>query len=230
MKKYSKKRIVFSIIIVICLAALLLVVMDDLLTIESLKKNSLRLQEFVQSHYLLAVIGFGMAFFSTAFIVPGALVLTLGAGFVFGAVAGAFYSIIFLTASSTAAFLASRYFIGHWVQTHYQEQLKRFNREIELHGMNYLFVLRIMPVMPAFLLNYLSGLTRISTTRFTVVSFLGISPGAAVYALAGRQLATIRTTSDILSPDVAVVFLLLALLALLPVLYAKSRHLFRRSG
>lgn len=225
MKKYWKKILLLFLVAILILAAFVL--LDDLLTFESLKKNSEKLERFVQHHYLIAVIGFAAAFFSTAFIVPGALVLTLAAGFLFGALEGAFYTSLFLTASSTVAFLVSRYIIGGWVQRRYQEQLRRFNAEIERHGMNYLFILRVVPVMPAFLLNYLSGLTRISTLRYVIISFLGILPGAFVYSLAGRQLAVIHSTKDILSTNVLIGLLLMAVFAMLPVLYAKADKAFR---
>jgi uncharacterized membrane protein YdjX (TVP38/TMEM64 family) len=160
---------------------------------------------------------------TTAFFVPGALILTVSGGFLFGVARGALYGAFFLTAGSVLAFLLSRHLIGEWIQKRYETQLRRFNREVARHGVNYLFILRVIPVMPAFLVNYLSGLTRMSTVRFAVVSFLGILPGAVVYSVAGRQLATIESTDDILSASVLIGFALLAVFALLPVLHAKLR-------
>ena len=78
------------------------------------------------------------------------------------------------------------------MQQRYKKQLKRFNEEIARHGSNYLFVLRVTPVLPSFVINYLSGLTRISPWRFALFSLLGIAPGAVVYSLAGLQLKTHR--------------------------------------
>ncbi len=226
MKKYWKKTV--FLLFVVGLLALTVAVANEMLTLEALKRNSGKLHQLVQRHYLFAVLVFAAAFFSTAFIVPGTLVLTLGAGYFFGAVQGTVYASLFLTASSTVAFLASRYLIGSWVQRRFVGQLRSFNAEIERHGMNYLFVLRVVPVMPAFVINYLSGLTRISTGRYVIISFLGILPGAVVYSLAGRQLAFIRSTGDIASGGVLIGLLLLAVFALLPVMYRRAHRLFRR--
>ncbi len=219
MQKYWKKAMLLSIILV--LSGLLAFSTWDLVTLEGLKENGAALSAYVDAHYLLAVAAFGAAFLSTAFFVPGAIILTISGGFLFGAVRGAIYSSLFSTIASTVAFLVSRYVIGEWVQSRFHLQLVRFNEEIHRHGTNYLFVLRIVPVMPAFLINYLSGLTRIPTVRFMVVSFFGICPGAAVYSLAGSQLATLETAEDVMSPDVLIGLLLLALLALAPVLYRR---------
>ncbi len=225
MKKYWKKILILLFIIV--LSGFLVYSTWELVTLDALKKNSTALSAYVEQHYLLAVAAFGAAFLSTAFFVPGAIILTISGGFLFGTVRGALYSSIFSTIASTVAFLVSRYLIGSWVQSRFHLQLVRFNDEIHRHGTNYLFVLRIVPVMPAFLINYLSGLTRISIARFMIVSFFGICPGAAVYSLAGRQLATIERAEDILSLGVLIGLLLLALLALAPVLYRRIGSVFK---
>lgn len=225
MKKYWKK--ISLLLLMMAVIVFVLFTLGDLLTFEALKKNSAELARYVQDHYVVSFLVFAAAFLSTAFFVPGALILTISSGYFFGAVQGALYASLFSTAGATLAFLASRYLIGTWVQTHYKKQLKRFNEEIASHGSNYLFVLRVIPVMPAFLINYLSGLTRILTVRYIIVSFLGIVPGAVVYAMAGRQLATIESPEDILSVNVLIGFSLLALFALMPVIYKRLHRVLQ---
>lgn len=213
---------------ILVLATVLLSAAGELLTFEALKKNGRALADRVEEHYFISVFAFAAAFISTAFFVPGALVLTVSGGFLFGAALGSVYAALFSTAGCILAFLLSRHLIGEWIQKKFGQQFKRFNEEIRRHGPNYLFVLRIVPVMPSFLLNYLAGLTCISTLRFAVATFLGIFPGAIVYALAGRQLSQIERPHDILSGKIIAGFLLLAAFALLPVLYERMRRKQRK--
>ncbi len=227
MKKYSKK--IFFLLLIIVLVALLISGAAELISFESLKKNGRALTAHVRENYLISVFTFAAAFLSTAFFVPGALILTVSGGFLFGAPFGALYASLFSTAGSTLAFLMSRHFLGSWVQQRFEKQLNQFNKEISRHGPNYVFVLRVLPVMPSFLVNYLAGLTRISTVRFAAATFLGICPGAIIYSFAGSQLSSIETLKDILSVKVTIAFLLLAVFALLPVLYDLIQRATRKS-
>jgi uncharacterized membrane protein YdjX (TVP38/TMEM64 family) len=226
MKKYWKKISAFFVIVALIL--ILLPVAWELFTFEAVKKNSAELETYVEAHYLLSLFTFAAAFIVTAFFIPGALILTVSGGFLFGPMAGAVYAALFSTIGSSLAFLMSRYLIGAWVQKRYRKQLNRFNEEMSRHGHNYLFVLRVIPVLPSFLINYLSGLTRISLIRFAVVTFLGICPGAVIYSMAGRQLASIEHPKDILSVKVIGGLSLLAVFALLPVIHDRIRRPRRR--
>jgi uncharacterized membrane protein YdjX (TVP38/TMEM64 family) len=222
MKKYWKEGVI--VVVLGLLAALLLLRSGDLLTFEKVKENSTLLRDYVSSHYLLSLLLFAVAFLSTAFAVPGALVLTVSGGFLFGTIPGAVYATIFSTIGSLLAFFASRHLIGRWIQNRYEKKLDRFNKEMNAYGPNYLFVVRIIPVMPAFLINYLSGLTPISPVRFTFATFLGIFPGAIVYSLAGSEMQHIQNPGDVLSGRVLIAFLLLALFALVPVILKKVKQ------
>ncbi len=222
MQKYWKR--ILLLFLIALAAALLMSAASEQLSFEKIKIYSEQLAAFVKMHYLLSVLTFAAAILSTSFLVPGALILTLTGGFLFGIVPGAFYSSVFSTVGATMAFLLSRYVIGSWIQEQYAPYLKRFNDEISQHGQNYLFVLRIIPFMPAFMVNYVAGLTRISTPLFAAATFCGIFPGAFVYSLAGRQLRTIQTPGDIVSGKVLVGFLLMALFALLPVFWKHARR------
>ena len=224
MKKYWKK--IPLIVLIFLAAALLLLSTEELLTFEALQRESSRMERYVSEHYLLSIALFAAAFFSTSFFLPGALILTVCGGFLFGALPGSLYAAVFSTAGSSLAFLASRHAIGRWVQARYKKQLVRFNEEILRYGSNYLFVLRVVPVLPSFVINYLSGLSHMSLRRFAVATFFGICPGAIVYSLAGGKLSALRSTDDLFSPDVLIGFMMMGALALLPVLL--SRCLRRR--
>jgi uncharacterized membrane protein YdjX (TVP38/TMEM64 family) len=229
MTKYWKKILLTVLITVLC--AVLFVSLGEVITLDSIKRHSATLQRFVEERYLLSVALFGLAMVTTAFFVPGALVLTVTGGYLFGAGPGTLYTSLFSTVGAGLAFLLSRYLIGAWVQEHYWKQMKSFNNEIARHGPNYLFVLRIVPVMPAFMLNYLSGMTRMSLFRFALFSFLGILPGALIYSMAGLQLKSIQAPQDLLSGRMLIGLSLLVLFSLSPALLHLVRLFIRtRTG
>lgn len=229
MTKYGKKAVFLLVSAVLIALFLLSTRYNDLLTVEFLKSNSDRLIGHVQEHYAVSLVVFGVLFISTAFFLPGALVFTLAGGFLFGAWLGAFYASVFLTAGASFAFLLSRYLLGDWIQSRYAGHLERFNREVTRRGTNYLFFLRVVPVMPFFLVNYLAGMTRISTARYTLVTFLGVIPGSFVYSLAGRQLQNIKSTGDILSTRMIALLILISLFSLLPLFLNRVQRILHRS-
>lgn len=224
------KRIDLRITIAAAAAALILAAFfavdaQRYLNFETMKRNREALLAFVRARHVAAAFLFCAVYLSTAFFLPGALVLTVLGGFLFGFLPGALYANLSAAAGACLAFLASRYVAGDMMQKRYAQQLRGFNREIERHGPNYLLVLRIVPVLPFFVVNYLAGLTKISLPRFLFTTFLGMLPGSLVYSFAGRQLETIARPEDILSTGVMVALSLLAVLALLPVIVNALRKL-----
>jgi uncharacterized membrane protein YdjX (TVP38/TMEM64 family) len=214
----KKKRLIILVLIVGFGVLIWLSNMQEYLTFESLKGHRELLLKDIDEHYFLSVAVFIVFLVSTAFFVPAAVPLTVAAGFLFGVVLGTVYVNIGSVIGSTLAFLSSRYLIGDWVQNRYRKRLTRFNYEVEKHGHNYLFTLRIVPVLPFFLVNYLAGLTKIPLKKFMIITAIGMLPGSFVYAFAGRQIARIEKPQDILSPELLIAFLLLGLLALSPLI------------
>jgi pyruvate/2-oxoglutarate dehydrogenase complex dihydrolipoamide dehydrogenase (E3) component/uncharacterized membrane protein YdjX (TVP38/TMEM64 family) len=148
----------------------------------------------------------------TAISLPGAAVMTLAGGAIFGLVTG---TVLVSFASSVGALLAmlsSRYVFRDALTQRYGDRIASFNQLIQRDGAFYLFTLRLVPVMPFFLVNLLAGLVNISAKTFYWVSQLGMLPGTIVYVFAGTQLAKIRTLSDIVSPGLLGAFALLGLL------------------
>jgi uncharacterized membrane protein YdjX (TVP38/TMEM64 family) len=140
------------------------------------------------------------------------------AGFLFGVVEASVYVNLAATAGATLAFLSSRYLIGNWIQERFRAHLAGFNSEIRRYGSNYLFLLRVVPVMPFFLVNYLAGITAIPLGKFILFTTAGTLPGSVVYAYAGRRIAEIESPDDLLSPGLVAALALLAALAFLPLL------------
>jgi len=127
--------------------------LDHLLTLESFRQYRDQLQAFTAQHYLSTVVIFiGIYIVAVALSIPGATILTLSAGFLFG-----FFGVIYVNIGASGgailAFLTARYLIGDWVQKRYSDKLASFNKEIAENGYHYLLTLRFIPLFPFFLIN-----------------------------------------------------------------------------
>lgn len=222
-KRYRKQLSLLAFLI-----AVILIIrfsgISDYITFENLQSNKEILEDFVKKYYIPSVFLFIIIYIiSTALSVPGATVLTLAGGFLFGTALAVFCVNIGATTGATLAFLSSRYLIGKWVQNRYSDQLRRFNEELSRNGYLYLLTLRLIPVFPFFLINFFAGLTRIPLRTFVWTTAVGIIPGSFVYTFAGSQLNTIKSVDDIFSRKVLAAFLLLALFTLFPAIFNKIK-------
>lgn len=160
----------------------------------------------------------------TAFSLPGAAIMTLAGGAVFGFWIGTVLVSFASTIGATLAFLLARLIARDWVQSRFGDQLGAINSGIEKDGSFYLFTLRLVPAIPFFVVNLLMALTPISTRAFFFVSQLGMLAGTMVYVNAGKQLATIDSVGSILSPAIIASFVLLASFPFI------ARAIMRRTG
>lgn len=172
----------------------------------------------------------GLAFFAVYVIVttlslPGAAILTLAAGALFGLPIGALLVSFASSIGATLAFLASRHLLRDTVQSHFGHRLNAINEGMAKDGPMYLFTLRLIPLFPFFLVNLLMGLTTIRTLDYYWVSQLGMLAATLVYVNAGTQLAQINSVSGVLSPGVVLSF---ALLGVFPMLAKKFLQLLQR--
>ena len=215
----KNKQVLLLTLAIAAIVALRVSPLGDLLTFEHVKQHRDSLFAAAQERYWLSVASF-MALYTvaTAFSLPAGLVLTLAGGFMFGPAAGTLYIVISATAGATLAFLTARYIAGNRIQIRYQDQLRTFNDELERNGSHYLLTLRLIPIFPFFLINFMAGLTKVSLRTFVWTTAIGIIPATAVFAFAGRQIGTIAAVSDILSGKMLLVFAALGLVALLPVI------------
>lgn len=198
--------------------------MGRYLTLAELKAHREALLAYTGAHYGFAVALFILIYcLQTAFSLPGATVLTLGGGFVFGVLPAILYVNIGATTGATLAFLASRYLFRDLVERRFGEKIQPIQQGFTKNAFHYLLMLRLIPLFPFFLVNLVSGLTRIRTTTYVLTTAVGILPGSFVYCNAGRQLGSINSLEEIASPRVIGAFTLLGLFALLPVLYRRFK-------
>ncbi len=191
-------------LLLVVLGAVALFVWADLgrfLNLQALKEAQGQLEALRSQHPLgLAAAYFAVYVAATALSVPGATIITLAGGAVFGLWWGLLLVSFASTLGATLAFLASRFLLRDMVQARFGQRLAEIERGIEKDGAFYLLSLRLIPVVPFFLINLLMGLTRMRAGTFYAVSQIGMLPGTLVYVNAGTQLAAIGSLRDVLSP------------------------------
>ena len=225
------KSLILKIAILLLFVCLLILVrfsgVGKYLTLESLKQNKVLLEIFVRENYFISILIFVFVYIiSVALSVPGATILTLTGGFLFGYFLGTLYVNIGATIGASLNFIFAKYLIGDWIQSKYQIQLDMFNKEIENNGKFYFLTLRFIPLFPFFLINLFLGLTKISLMTFVWTTSIGILPGAFVFAFAGSQLSSVNSLKDILSSRILLSFIFLAIFAVIPVFFKK--YFFKR--
>jgi len=215
-------KIVVALLFLSAIGAFFIFDLKTYLSLDTLKANRDSLLAFTEEHYVPAVALFILIYvLQTSFSLPGATIMTLAGGFLFGSLWGPLYVNIGATTGATLAFLAARYLFHQWVERKFGDRLGPIQDGFAKNAFSYLLTLRLIPFFPFFLVNLLSGLTRVKVMTYVVATAIGIIPGSVVYAFAGRQLGTINTLSELVSPRLLLAFSLLGLLMLVPILYRK---------
>ena len=199
--------------------------LHEFLTLEQIKTEQASIEAWVEEQPAEASVAYFLLYVVvTAVSLPGATVMTLVGGAVFGFWWGFFLVSFASTIGATLAMLVARFVLQEQVQRRFAQQLVALNRGIEKEGGFYLFTLRLVPIIPFFVINLAMGLTRIKVLTFSIVSYLGMLAGTVVYLNAGTQLAEIETASDILSVELLVAF---GLLGTFPLIAKKLVDLLR---
>ncbi|HEX8063699.1 MAG TPA: FAD-dependent oxidoreductase, partial [Allosphingosinicella sp.] len=186
------------------------------LTLASLKARQSGLEASVEADPLAAIAAFFLLYVAvTALSLPGAAILTLAAGAIFGLWEGTLIVSLASTFGASLAFLSSRYLLRDWVKARFGGRIDAIDRGIARDGAFYLLTLRLIPAFPFFLVNLAMGVTAMRLLTFALVSQAGMLLGTLVYVNAGTQLAGIGSTGDIFSPALIGSFVLLGLFPLL---------------
>ncbi|MBJ7536231.1 FAD-dependent oxidoreductase [Marinomonas transparens] len=205
--------------------------LNQLLTLDGLKSGLAQFESWRSESPVLVAGGFLILYVMvTALSLPGAVIMTLAAGALFGLVWGTVIVSFASSIGATVAFLVSRYLLQATVQARFGTRLKAFNEGIEKDGAFYLFTLRLVPVFPFFLINLLMGLTSIRAATFYWVSQVGMFIGTLVYVNAGTQLGQLESLSGILSPSLLMSFVLLGVFPLIAkkiLAVIKARRVYR---
>lgn len=210
------KKIILVLLVIVAIALFFGMGLDQYLTLGALKENQGRFAVMLeQSPWQITLIAFVLYVVIVALSFPGATIMGLAMGALFGLWQGTLLVSFASTIGATLAFLTSRYLLRDYVQQHFGDRLKAINEGMAKDGALYLFMLRLVPIFPFFLINLLMGLTQIRTRTFYWVSQLGMLAGTLVYVNAGTQLAHIESLSGIMSPEVLFSFALLGVFPLI---------------
>ena len=209
-------KIIILAIVAIVVALFFTYDLHTYLSLASLKEQQSSFAELKAAQPFLVTGVFFIGYvLITALSLPGAVILTLAAGALFGLFQGLLIVSFASSMGATLAFLVSRYLFRESVQAKFGQNLKAFNKGMAKDGALYLFTLRLVPAFPFFLINLLMGLTPIKTWSFYWISQIGMLAGTAVFVNAGTQLAQIDSLQGILSPGLILSFVLLGIFPLI---------------
>jgi pyruvate/2-oxoglutarate dehydrogenase complex dihydrolipoamide dehydrogenase (E3) component/uncharacterized membrane protein YdjX (TVP38/TMEM64 family) len=206
----DRKRLLLLAVVAAAIAAFFVFDLKQYLSLEFFQASRARIDAFHASHpWQTAAAFFAVYVAVTALSLPGAAIMTLVAGAIFGVLAGTVLVSFASSIGATLAFLVSRFLLRDWVQSRIGEKLKAINDGVAKEGAFYLFALRLVPLFPFWLINLAMGLTSIRTRTFYWVSQLGMLAGTVVYVYAGTQLGQFR-----ISPGLVLAFALLGIFPL----------------
>ena len=210
------RQTVLLLLLALAIGAFVALELGRYLSFDQLKASQ---ASFAQLHaeqpLTVAAVYFLIYVLATALSIPGAVIITLAGGAIFGLWQGLLIVSFASTVGATLAFLASRFLLRDWVEARFGQRLTDINAGVNREGAFYLFTLRLIPVVPFFLINLLMGLTRMKVWTYYWVSQIGMLAGTAVYVNAGTQLAQLDSMKGILSPALLGSFVLLGIFPLI---------------
>ena len=223
-KLVQRLLIVAAIIVVVILFKVL--GLGQYLSLEYLKTSQDKFVQLYASHRLTVIATYMAVYIMvTALSLPGAAVMTLAGGAMFGFWVGMIVVSFASTIGATLACFVARFLLRDWVQNKFGEKLATMNKGIENEGAFYLFSLRLVPIFPFFVINLAMGLTTMKLLTFYWVSQIGMLPGTMVFVNAGKELGQIESLSGILSPGLIISFVILGLF---PITVKKLLYFYKK--
>ncbi len=200
------------------------------LSFESLRENQEALKTWVSAYGALAVVAYVLIYaVVTAFSLPGGAVMSITGGFLFGNIWGTLYIVVGATTGATILFAAAKTSLGDPLRARAGPWLQKMERGFQENALSYLLVLRLVPLFPFFVVNLVPAFLGVSLGIYLTGTFLGIIPGAFVFSSVGAGLGSIFqaggefSITGILTPQVVIALVGLAVLSLVPVAYKKFR-------
>jgi pyruvate/2-oxoglutarate dehydrogenase complex dihydrolipoamide dehydrogenase (E3) component/uncharacterized membrane protein YdjX (TVP38/TMEM64 family) len=228
----NKSKLVVAAVLIVLVGVFFALGGHRVLSFDNIKAQQASVQALFGSHPWTTGALFFLAYVAvTGLSLPGAALMTLVAGAIFGLLWGTVIVSFASSVGATLAFVVSRFLLRDWVQARFGHPLRAINEGVAREGGFYLFTLRLIPAVPFFVINLAMGLTPLRTWTFYWVSQLGMFAGTIVYVNAGTQLAAIESPAGILSPGLIGAFVLLGLFPLIAkriVQFVKARRVYAR--
>jgi len=222
------KRLIPVIVLLIILMLFFLFDLGRYLSFEALAEHRVELLDWVSAYRLVAPLLFIFAYIVVvAFSLPGGLVMTVSGGFLFGAVAGALYTVIGATIGAVLLFLIAKSSIGDYLLAKAGDGVTKMQQGFTEDALSYMFVLRLVPLFPFFLVNLVPAFLGVPLRVYMIATFFGIMPATFVFSLAGSGLGSVLdqgaeiTMAGVMTPEILGALLGLALLSLIPVAYKR---------
>jgi len=227
---FSWKRILPLLVLVAGLAAFFAFDLDRYLSFSALGEHRVALLDWVSANSLLGPVIYILAYIIVvAFSLPGGAVMTISGGFLFGAVMGGIYAVTGASLGATALFLIAKTSLGDYLLAKAGPAIRKMQAGFEENALSYMFVLRLIPLFPFFLVNLAPAFLGVPLRVYLIATFFGIMPGSFVYALVGAGLGSVFdrgeafTLAGVMTPQMIAALAGLALLALVPVVYKKLK-------
>jgi uncharacterized membrane protein YdjX (TVP38/TMEM64 family) len=204
---------------------------NEYLSFEALREHRQALLAWRHDHYALAALTFvGIYVLVVTFSLPGAVWMTIGGGFLFGAASASIYVVAAATVGAAAIFLAARYALGDMLRAKAGPAMRRMEDGFRENALSYLLVLRLVPLFPFWLVNLVPAFLGVPLRTFVIGTFIGIIPGSVVYCLVGNGLGAVFDSGE--TPDLGIIFepeilapiIGLAVLSVVPVLYKRLKR------
>ncbi len=221
-------KLLLLMIVIAAISAFFIFDLQQYANLDYIKEQQASFKAYTDENFILVMTMFiAIYVLATALSLPAAAILTLLAGALFGVVLGTLIASFSSSIGATLAFLMARFLAKDFIQNKYGKALEKLNKGFQQEGAFYLFALRLVPVVPFFMINVVMALLPIRTRTFYWVSQLGMLPGTAVYVLTGTQLAQIESLGDIVSFPVLSAFVLFGLF---PIMAKKALGLLRKEN
>jgi pyruvate/2-oxoglutarate dehydrogenase complex dihydrolipoamide dehydrogenase (E3) component/uncharacterized membrane protein YdjX (TVP38/TMEM64 family) len=225
-------RLVLAMAILALIASYFVFDLGSYLSLDHFRSQQAAIQDWRTANPLLSIGIYAVIYIAvTALSLPGAAIMTLAGGAIFGLLWGTLIVSFASTIGATLAFLASRFLLRDWVKARFGDKLRTIDKGVEQDGAFYLFGLRLVPLFPFFVINLLMALTPIRLGTFYWVSQVGMLAGTLVYVNAGTQLAQLEPLDGILSPGLLISFALLGVFPLIAkkvMAWLKARKVYRK--
>jgi len=215
MNKKLIKKIIIVLVLLGVIAAFKLLGLGQYLKLSYLKESQEQFQMFYEEHTAIAITAYMLSYIViTSLSLPGAAVMTLAGGALFGLWVGTVAVSFSSAVGATLACFVSRFLLRDWVQNKFGDKIRKVNEGVEREGAFYLFTLRLIPVFPFWVINLVMGLSKMRLSTFYLVSQVGMLPGTIVYVNAGKELGEIESVSGIFSPGLIISFVILGIFPL----------------
>lgn len=206
------KKLILLALIAAAIAAYFAFDLGQYLSLDAFKAQQAQIVAAKDANPLLYIGGFFLLYVAvTGLSLPGAAIMSLVAGALFGLVTGVIIVSFASSIGATLAFLSSRFLLRDWVASKFGERMQAIDDGLARDGAFYLFTLRLIPLFPFFVVNLVMGLTRIKVPTFYAVSQIGMLPATIVFVNAGTQISQIKSTAGLLSPTLIGSFVLLGI-------------------